>query len=515
MPDFDAVFDVVVAGTGGGIAGAYTAGRAGLSVLVVEATDKFGGTTAYSGGGGMWFPCNPVLKRAGTDDTIEEALSYFHSVVGDRTPRALQDTYVRGGSAFIEYLEGDSGFEFAALPWPDYYGSAPGARHDGNRHIVPLPLPDADLGRYAGTVRGPLDTERLGTPAPDLLLGGRALIGRFLAALDKLPNVTCWLNTPLQELITADRNVIGAVVNHDGTTVRVQAGRGVLLASGGFEQNAAMRTEYGVPGDAHHTMGAPGNTGGTHRAAIAAGADLDLMDQAWWSPGMTHPDGRSAFALWFTGGIFVNQDGRRFVNESAPYDRLGRDVIRQIQDDTMTLPFWMVYDNRDGDVPPVNATNVSMVASAEYRKAGLWHTADTLEELAAMIGVPAAELASTVARFNKLAAAGIDEDFGRGDEAYDRVFTGGESPLVPIDTPPYHAAAFGLSDLGTKGGLRTDTRARVLSPDGAPIAGLYAAGNTMAAVSGTTYPGGGNPIGASMLFSHLAALDMVARETVR
>jgi 3-oxosteroid 1-dehydrogenase len=125
--------------------------------------------------------------------------------------------------------------------------------------------------------------------------------------------------------------------------------------------------------------------------------------------------------------------------------------------------------------------------------------------------VPGAALIATVARFNELAARGADEDFGRGDEAYDRAFTNGESPLVPLGDGPYHAAAFGISDLGTKGGLRTDTAARVLDTSGAPIAGLYAAGNTMAAVSGTVYPGGGNPIGASVLFSHLAVLDMVGR----
>jgi 3-oxosteroid 1-dehydrogenase len=280
------------------------------------------------------------------------------------------------------------------------------------------------------------------------------------------------------------------------------------LAAGGFEHNAALRDAYGVPGVPDDSMGGPGSMGAALEAAIRAGAATDLMDQAWWSPGLTHPDGRSAFALWFTGGIFVNQDGHRFANESAPYDRLGREVIRQIDSGATTLPFWMVYDDRAGDIPPVSATNVSMVDAAQYREAGLWHTADTVEGLAEAIGVPAAELQATIERFNTLAAAGFDEDFGRGGEAYDRVFTGGESPLVPIDTPPYHAAAFGLSDLGTKGGLRTDTRARVLTADGTPIPGLYAAGNTMAAVSGTTYPGGGNPIGASMLFSHLAALDM-------
>ncbi|MCV7433603.1 FAD-binding protein [Mycolicibacterium bacteremicum] len=514
MPEFGTEFDVIVAGSGGGIAGAYTAAREGLSVLLVEATDMFGGTTAYSGGGGVWYPCNPVIQRAGADDTLDKALTYFHAVVGDRTPRELQEAYVRGGAKLIEYLEQDSAFEFTVLPWPDYYGAAPEARNDGYRHTIPMPVSDTALGQYAGLVRGPLDTERLGAEAPDLLVGGRALIGRFLAALDKLPNVTCWRNAPLVDLIFEDGRVVGAVVEHDGATVRVGTRRGVLLASGGFEQNAAMRAEYGVPGSATDTMGGPGSTGGAHRAAIAAGADVDLMDQAWWSPGMTHPDGRSAFALWFTGGIFVNQQGRRFVNESALYDRIGRDIIRQMQDGSTTLPFWMVYDNRDGEVPPVKATNVSMVEPEKYRAAGLWHTADTLSELAEAIGVPADELEATVERYNKLAATKVDDDFGRGSEAYDRAFTGGESPMVAIDTPPYHAAAFGLSDLGTKGGLRTDTHARVLSADGASIPGLYAAGNTMAAVSGTTYPGGGNPIGASMLFSHLAVLDMAAAGTV-
>jgi 3-oxosteroid 1-dehydrogenase len=513
MSEFDTEFDVIVAGSGGGIAGAYTAAREGLSVLLVEATDMFGGTTAYSGGGGVWYPCNPVLQRAGTDDTLDKALTYFHAVVGDRTPHELQETYVRRGAELIEYLERDPAFEFTVLPWPDYYGSAPEARNDGCRHTIPLPVPDSALGRYAGQVRGPLDTERLGTVAPDLLVGGRALVGRFLAALDKLPDVTCWRNAPLVDLITEDGAVVGAVIEHDGTTVRVGTRRGVVLACGGFEQNAAMRVEYGVPGSATDTMGGPGSTGGAHRAAIAAGADVDLMDQAWWSPGMTHPDGRSAFALWFTGGIFVNQHGRRFVNESAPYDRIGRDIIRQMQDDSTTLPFWMIYDDRDGEVPPVKATNVSMVEPARYREAGLWHSAGTLAELAAAIGVPASELEATVDRYNKLVATGVDVDFGRGGEAYDRAFSGGASPMVAIDTPPYHAAAFELSDLGTKGGLRTDTRARVLTAEGVPITGLYAAGNTMAAVSGETYPGGGNPIGASLLFSHLAALDMSAQDT--
>ena len=170
--------------------------------------------------------------------------------------------------------------------------------------------------------------------------------------------------------------------------------------------------------------------------------------------------------------------------------------------------FWMVYDSRAGEQPPVMATNVSLSPTSEYQSVGLWRVAETLEDLAEQLEVPADNLIETVRRFNELAGHGDDEDFGRGREPFDRAFTGDASPLVPIDTPPYRAAAFGLSDLGTKGGLRTDVDGRVLDADDQPIPGLYAAGNTMAAVSGETYPGGGNPIGASLLFSHLAALHM-------
>jgi len=454
-----------------------------------------------------------VLRRAGCDDTLDAAFAYFHAAVGDRTPVELQRTYVYGGTELIAYLEEDDHFEFDVLPWPDYYGRLPHARLDGMRHTVMKPFAAERLGEVAQQIRGPLDRERLGAEVPNTLIGGRALVGRFLAALTTYLHASLHLNTPLVELVTSDDGVVGAVVEQDGRRRTIRAHVGVLLAAGGFENNPALRQRFGVPGDARDTMGAPGNLGRALEAALAAGAAIDLMDQAWWSPGLTHPDGRSAFALWFTGGIFVNQDGKRFVNESGPYDRIGKAVIDQNARGAMTLPFWMIYDDREGLVPPVKATNISMVEPERYVKAGLWHTADTLPELAAKIGVDAENLASTVKRFNELVAAGTDEDFGRGAEAYDRAFSAGRSPMVPIEKAPYHAAAFGLSDLGTKGGLVTDSNARVLDADGNPIKGLYAAGNTMAAVSGTVYPGGGNPIGASMLFSHLAALDMAATTT--
>ncbi|WP_255325553.1 FAD-binding protein [Rhodococcus ruber] len=508
MVDWAEECDVLVVGSGaGGCCGAYTAAREGLSVVLVEASEYFGGTTAYSGGGGVWFPTNAVLRRAGDDDTIDDALTYYHAVVGDRTPRDLQDAYVRGGAPLIDYLEADEDIEFTAYPWPDYFGKAPKASAKG-RHIAPTPRSVADDPELNESVRGPLGRERNGDPLPDKLIGGRALIGRFLVAMRKYPNVQLHRNTPLEELVVEDGAVVGAIVSHGEQRRAVRARKGVVLAAGGFDHNDEMRARYGVPGAARDSMGPWSNLGKAHQAAIAIGADVDLMSEAWWSPGLTHPDGRSAFALCFTGGIFVDQDGNRFTNEYAPYDRLGRDIIARMDKGEMTLPFWMIYDDRSGVVPPIAATNVPLVETEKYEAAGLWKTADTLAELAGQIGVSAEALEATVARFNRLAAGGVDEDFGRGDEPYDVAFTGGGSALVPIEKGPFHAAQFGISDLGTKGGLRTDTVGRVLDGAGTSIPGLYAAGNTMAAPSGTVYPGGGNPIGTSALFAHLAVRHM-------
>lgn len=503
--------DVLVVGSGGGgCTGAYTAARAGLDTLMVEATDRFGGVTSYSGGGGMWFPTNAVLKRNGDEDTIEDALEYYRAVVGDRTPAELQETFVRSGAPLIDYLEQDSNFAFTELSWPDYFGMEPKASAKG-RHITPKPINPAKLGAVRDVLRPPLGTDWLGEALPPYVAGGQALIGRFLLALEQYPNARIRRNCPVDEFVVEDGRIVGAIADSEGGRVAIRARRGVIVASGGFERNDEMRAAYGVPGLSRDSMGTPGSLGKAIAAGIDVGADTDLMEQAWWSPGLTHPDGNSAFALWFTGGIFVNESGQRFVNESAPYDRLGRVALDRVADGTLILPFWMVYDDRDGLEPPVKAANVPLQETRKYVDAGLWKTADTLEELAGKIGVPAEALVATVERFNSFVDKGHDDDFLRGDEPYDRSFSGGELPLTPITRGPFHAARFGLSDLGTKGGLRTDASGRVVNTAGAVIDGLYAAGNSMAAPSGEHYPGGGNPIGTSMVFAHLAAKDMANR----
>jgi 3-oxosteroid 1-dehydrogenase len=498
--------DVLVAGSGaGGLMGAYAASRAGLKVSLAEGSDLFGGTTAYSGGG-MWFPCSAPLRRAGDDDTLDDAREYFRAVVGDRTPRALQDAFLETGARVIDYLEQDPGFEFMVYPWPDYYGAAPKAR-PGGRHIAPLPLPGAALGPLREQMRRSVAEERAGAPQPDALEGGQALVARFLLALSARPNVELRLRSRLVELVVDDGRVVGAVLDEPDGRRRVRAERGVLLAAGGFERNEELRQRFQVPGSAAGAMGPAGNTGEALLAALDVGADVDLMDQAWWSPGLMRPDGSATFTLGFSGGLFVDEDGRRFMNESQAYDRAGREVIARLKDGRLRLPYWLVFDNSDDGMPPILYPVVPLGDPGPFRKAGLWRSGDTLEDLAVQIGVPPDALAETVAGFNAAAAAGEDPGFRRGDEPFDRLFTGG-SPLAPLTKPPFHAAAFGLSDLGTKGGLRTDPRGRVLNRAGDAIQGLYAAGNTMAAVTGQTYPAGGNPVGASMVFAFLAVEDL-------
>ncbi len=529
---WDDVCDVLVAGSGGGaLIGAYSAGSRGLKTIVVEATDKFGGTTAYSGSG-MWHPGNPVLERSGVPDDPAAARAYYKAVVGSRTPEALQDAYLDTGPKMIEELERNPNFKFVVFPWPDYYGNVANAHPEG-RHIVSQTITASELGEMRQHIRPTLSTEREGQKPSDTLMGGQALIGRALLANQSTGNVELRLSTPLDRLIVEDGAVVGGEVVADGKRRRIRARRGVLLAAGGFEQNNELRKKYGIAGPNTWSVGGLGSQGKALEAAIAIGAATDLMDQAWWSPGLMHPDGTATFTVGILGGIMVNGAGKRFANESMAYDRLGREMLKGEKTGVRHIPCWMIWDKRFRNEPPVMNASVALRPEGDYIAAGLWKTSDTLDGLAEQIGVPAGAFKETVRQFNGFAEAGVDEAFHRGEEPYEKfIFAAAEylenmvsnegkmakgpaekgpNPgLTPITEPPFYAAQIAVSDLGTKGGLKTDATARVLRPDGSAIPGLYAAGNTMAAVSGEAYPGGGNPIGSSAVFSYLAALDMAA-----
>ncbi|MFJ8493013.1 FAD-binding protein [Streptomyces sp. NPDC094038] len=520
-------YDVIVVGSGGGLVGAYVAAARGLRTLVVEKTDRVGGTVAYSGAG-LWFPGSAPLSRAGLGDDVEEARSYLRAVVDDPSREGLQDAYLAAGRRLIDELEQNTWFQsFVHGPVPDYYAASPGSSPTGHT-VFPPPVEVAELGERRALVRDSLLTERFGFDEGPLLSGGRALIGRALSAFLETGRGELRLNTALESLVVEDGRVVGIEAVRDGERVRIRAARGVLLAAGGFERDRELREAHQSPLTGEWSDGAPANTGDALRAGIAVGADTDLLDEAWFVPGLVHPDGLPIFHTGTRGGIWVNGAGERFVNETSPYDQAGHEIFRRHgAGGVRHVPCHWVFDQRQLDrdgigwppaTPPVE----------EWLKSGALRKADTLEELARLIDVPFDALDRTVKEFNGYAATGVDERFHRGETPWDQMFRhvvgfpadprqnfpAGPSPewpnplLPPLDRAPFYAATIVPSDIGTKGGLRIDTHARVLRPDGSPIDGLYATGNTAAAMSGRVYPGAGTPIGSSLAFGYLAVLDM-------
>jgi 3-oxosteroid 1-dehydrogenase len=315
----------------------------------------------------------------------------------------------------------------------------------------------------------------------------------------------------MRSLIAAGGRVAGVVVSTGGSEERILASRGVIVAAGGFECDDELRARHHKLPHGSWTSGAPGsNTGDALAALIGVGAAIGLMDEAWWCPATLFPNGRAAFTLGLSGGIFVNAAGKRFANESLPYDRMGREIRSGQEKGVSHIPAWLVFDGRFSALPAITQPAPDPDA---FRAAGLWRTCDDLAGLAAQIGVPAGALQATVARFNEFAASGADEDFHRGEDPYDRFFVSGTADdgagpnpaLVPIDRAPFHAVQIVLGDLGTKGGARTNVNGQVLDEQGTPIPGLYAAGNSAASVTGHAYPGPGTPLGSGMTFAYRAA----------
>ncbi len=497
-------YDVVVVGSGGGaLTGAYLAQRAGLATVVLESTDLVGGTSAYSGGA-CWLPGSPVQQRAGIADSTDSARTYLGAVLRAPDP-ARVEAFLAEAPRLVATLEQDEALAFEWLPFPEYF-AAPG-RVPWGRSIQPVSIARDDLpSEVAALVRPPVERDRAGLGGRRTLTGGQALVARLLTAFVR-DGGTVLTGHRVEGYLTTDDRITGVrAVTAEGT-VEVTARRGVLVASGGFEGSAALRTTYGVPGSADWSMAPRGtNHGEPIVAAAALGAATALLDQGWFCPGLEQPDGGGSFTLGFRGGLMVDSAGRRYANESLPYDRFGREMAK----DAARIPSWFVFDSAEGGRLPAIAMPEG--DPEDHLAAGTWVRADTLEDLAEQVGLP--ELVASVKRFNGFAESGHDEDFGRGQDEYDTFFAGGQGPnkaLTPVALPPFTAARFVLSDLGTKGGLVTDPDARVLREDGSVVAGLYATSNAAASMAGTEYPGPGIPLGTAMVFASRAVQDLVRR----
>lgn len=506
---FDAEFDVVVVGSGvAALFGAAVAATRGLSTCLIEKTDKFGGTSAYSGGA-VWLPGNSVLARDGLEDSVETGRTYFRSVVGDRTDVAVQDAFLNTGPQVVDYLRDELGISMRFQAFPDYF-DAPG-RQDVGRSIYPKPVKGEEIGRRAEDIRPPVPADQFGEAVDDTRLeGGRAWVARLVMAMDALENAELRLSCAAAELVQdTDGRVVGVVVDEDGERRVLGARRGVLVAAGGFERSAELRERLQQMPTADWSSSHPSTgSGDAVRMFEAVNAELDLLDQSWWCPATLFPNGHAAFTLGFRSGIIVDGTGRRFANELLPYDQMGRQLRARMADGAGD-EFWFVFDDAEGGGFP--AICIPAPNADELREAGLWHTAGSVEELAQAIGVDPTVLRGSVDRFNELAEQGEDTDFHRGEDPYGRFFLGASTPqqcLRPVGGERVHAVRLVLGDLGTKGGAVIGVNGGVIDTDGKPIEGLYAAGNSSASVSGEVYPGPGTPLGSGMVMAFRAVAEM-------
>jgi len=542
--------DVVVVGAGGaGMSAALSAAHRGLETVLVEKGEHFGGNTARSGGG-VWIPGNYALQAAGQVEPgdLDRAKEYLQSIVGDEVPAVRRETYLDRGPEVMDFIKEKTPLRFAWVPqYADYHPEAPGGRLAG-RSCEPVPMDARFLGdelerlhpQYTKapanmivtqadfrkislgmrTIKGPLTMVKvLAKRIVSLVLrrrmyamGNAIAIGLRKGLMDA--GVPVFYGTPLTELVVEDGRVVGVRVERDGTTHEVRARRGVILGSGGFERNLELREKYQPkPTSIDWTTGSTYNDGAGHLAGMAVGADVALMDDAWWGPTIPLPNGP-----WFClaernlpGSIIVNGAGRRFMNEALPYVEATHAIYEGEATGVPHVPAWMIIDQRYRNRYLFAGLGPRQPFPGRWYKHGVIKKAATLEGLAAEIDVPADELAATIERFNGFARSGVDEDFGRGESGYDKYYsdpTVKPNPsLHTIDQAPFYAVKIVPGDLGTKGGLVTDERARVLRADGSVLEGLYAAGNVSAAVMGHTYAGPGATIGPALVFGYLAAED--------
>lgn len=542
---FDEEFDFVVVGSG---AGAFTAAIAarkkGLTTLVLEKTDQLGGTTAISGGA-VWIPNNHLLFKAGERDSRQKAITYIDEAVGPETPATATDlrlAFVDTGPEMVRFLE-EEGMRFRVMiPYPEYYSHLP----EGDVRGRSLEVEQFDmktLGDWETRVRGAQGMPGLimyNTEARDFLLIKRTIRGFFTAGkvglrsfvqkalgrhsavvgqsvIGQLLKITLdsgaevRYSSPVRELIVEDGAVAGVIAEHAGTQVRIRARHGVLIGSGGFSRNVALREKYQEgPVDLKWTLVPEGADGDAFTWMAELGAATAQMDLAWWMPTMIDDKGLTRFNIWERSHphtIVVDSAAQRFVSESIGYLEFGA-AMEERNKTVPAIPSWQILDSQHrrsypfGYMPP----GVTPQAAVD---GGFLIRADSIEELAGKIGLDPAELRKTVDRFNEFARTGVDKDFRRGHSAFERHYSDPRQKPNPtlgaIETGPFYAVKLGLGDLGTKGGVMTDRDGRVVRPDGTAIPGLYAAGNATASMLGDSYPAAGATIGAAMVFSYRAA----------
>jgi succinate dehydrogenase/fumarate reductase flavoprotein subunit len=518
--------NVVVIGSGAsGMAAALAAASQGAHVTVIEKAQKLGGTTAW-GGGGIWIPANPYTAAEGQPDTIEDALLYLRSVGLGDSDAALAERYVRQGVRVVQQTEHRAGVRWNTIyRFPDYHAELPGGRPQGGRSLEidsvtvgpemlteMRPNPYRAIAASRREIDAGIDQAELQRRQVEGIAGkGVGLAAAMCLAIRQLGGT-------VRSGVRATRLLI-----HDGAVTGVladsqQLDGQVVVASGGFERDLALARAF-LRGPLTAPGTPPTNEGDGLRMGMAAGAMLGNMSEAWWAPALSVPgetvDGQPFHRLLFgdraqPGGIMVDQLGRRYANEAANYNDLGR-AMHEFDPANFRfprVPSWFVFDH-DRRRRFVNVPLAPDGPEPEWVLRG-----ETAEELAGKMGVPPRTLRETLARYNSHAARGSDEDFGRGSYAWDTYSTNFASPadqLRPLSEHPIYAFQVQVGCLGTKGGLKIDGNAQVQRADGSgAIPGLFAAGNAAANPFGYAYPSGGATVGPALVFGWLAGESAAA-----
>ncbi len=554
--------DVIVVGSGaGGMAAALTAAHHGLDVLVIEKSDYIGGSTAVSGGA-VWIPGNPLMKDVGQSDSREDAIAYLRAILGNRFRQDLVEAFLDAGPKMVDFFMQNTAVKFAPREVsPDYQPGQPGAA-GGGRTIDPViydgrklgpdfkllrpPISEflafggmmvgrKDIDTLLGTLKSPKNfwgtTKLLARYAMDRLSharGTRLLMGNALAASllesARAKNIAVATQTGAVELIEESGRVTGLVAETKGQRRRLRARKGVVLATGGFPGSAAMRARLIPHADQHYSMAPAGNQGDGMAIASARGATIgdDNISNAFWAPVsvMTTKDGKEIrfphliMDRQKPGLVAVDQTGRRFVNEATSYHEFV-EAMHKAHETRPTIPAFLICDARFIWRYGLGLVRPGPRSYAPFIKAGYLVKAGSVAELAARLQVDAGTLTKTLADMNAFAETGIDTQFGKGSNAYNRYLGDPDhrpNPcLGPIKTAPFYAVKVFPGDIGTAAGLRTDTRARVLDQQSQPITGLYAVGNDMNSIMAGAYPAAGITLGPALTFGYIAGEDLAAR----
>ncbi|CAN5419365.1 FAD-binding protein [soil metagenome] len=546
MSAFDETFDWVVVGSGAGsMASALVMRKAGKSVLILEKSAFIGGTTAKSGGV-IWVPNNRFLKADGEQDSVEAGITYLDAACAD-LPGSGHDkrlAYANQAYRMIDFLV-DQGVELerGSKFWPDYYDELPGGCKT-SRTVVAKPFDKKELGPWAkklrkGFLEVPVrldDGMKLAYVRKDPALkkvqrnlifktiwtrltgkhfvtAGAALQGRMLKAA-VAAGVEFRTEAPVLELVVEDGAVSGVIAMIDGAPRRIGAKLGVLVNAGGFAQNQAMRDEY-MPGtQAAWSQTSEGDTGDLFQEMARVGGVLAQMDQMVGYQTTLSPGWEDAYisppAQSLTGkphAILVDRSGVRYMNEGGSYELYCQTMLERNKT-APAVPSWAILDRQYVEQYQVAGKWIDKKVPQGW-DAGYLHSGDTIEALAASIGVDATTLKATVDRWNGFVRNGRDEDFHRGERVYDQwlgdPYHAPIRALGTIERGPFYAVPVVPGDVSTYGGVVTDVHGRVVNAHGAPVAGLYATGVSTASVMGGVYPGAGASIGPSLTFGYVAA----------